>query len=148
MLLTHSWLCLRHWHGQRASPWRLLRLGDQDLQESDNVTIAIGFANTNRRCLPPGLTQQLRDYILRLAPLVTWNVADVGWRHGRNRRRSQVGGHRSGLHSRPGSSITSRRSSTTLFWPSSVAPIETEGHPSSEVCIAITKEASSSIRSF
>lgn len=87
----------------RAWPWRLLALADTRLSYADRLAVADAFVRMRACCVPPGLARNVlamnptADALLEppwigrwhmFAKLVTLNVADVEWRHGRNRNKA------------------------------------------------------------
>ena len=93
----------RHVVPLRQYPWRLVRLADDRIPFEERLREAQEFIDTPRCCIPPGmargvhsgsasaaemLSPEMQRIWLAFGRLVTWQTADIEWRHGRNRARS------------------------------------------------------------
>ena len=108
-LLASCWVYRRHWCRWSEFPWLLAGLADRRRPLPARRDIAGDFLRAAPCCLRAGMARRLR---LRDPPLtvdeltspewvevwyyfgilVTMQVADIEWRHGRNRRRNQKDG--------------------------------------------------------
>ncbi|CAK0896531.1 unnamed protein product [Prorocentrum cordatum] len=113
-LLTACWLYRRHLLKYDRYPWLLATLADTRRPEAEREAVASRFLNTQSCCLREGMARKLKAHLEQgsatardmlqgtwmhiwfyFAVLVTMQVADIEWRHGRNRSRSNKHGQTS-----------------------------------------------------
>ena len=89
-------------------PWPLMALADAQLPNHERQDLVASFFATNVCCVPPGLARRMREGSEQellgprwrhvwhwIATVMSFNAADVEWRHGRNRARSHAHGQSS-----------------------------------------------------
>jgi hypothetical protein len=98
----------RHAATFKRMTWRLVQLCDPRVAESDKDRLAQEWDASHACCLAPGFARELkkmqvtgeemrtsfvwRHFLLQFGRLVSQQVCDIEWRHGRNRRRSHQSG--------------------------------------------------------
>jgi hypothetical protein len=98
----------RHAVTFKRMTWRLVQLCDPRVAESDKDRLAREWDASHACCLAPGFARELkkmqvtgeemrtssvwRHFLLQFGRLVSQQVCDIEWRHGRNRRRSHQSG--------------------------------------------------------
>jgi hypothetical protein len=108
VLLTSAAIFRRHAHCLRQFPWLFVSLVDDRLAPQEKEHIAAAFDDLHPCCLPSGFARKLKETGVTSAQLMarsdvqelfTWfsrlvrmQIADVEWRHHRNRARSHSHG--------------------------------------------------------
>ena len=115
LLFVAAQLHKRHCQYYTAWPWRLYVLADHRVERGLYLQVADEFMRASPCCLPEGLARRLQallkalgycadqsnqllndrpfiEFLLHLARLATCTIADVEWRHGRNRKKTQEHG--------------------------------------------------------
>ena len=94
-------------------PWRLLVLADNRISVEERAQVATSFVRCSSCCLPEGIARQLHNklrmkgrltaqfllkdreilfFIYSVARLTSFTIADVEWRHGRQRSQCHADG--------------------------------------------------------
>ena len=112
ILHAACWLHRRFTCRMREFPWKLVSLSDHRVPQAERAALANSFMTANPCCLHPGFARRLQSRVTEadlqsppwshiwvlFARLLTLQCADVEWRHGRNRSRSQAYGQSAFTH--------------------------------------------------
>ena len=108
LFVVYAGMYRRHALTFKSLTWRLLQLSDPRLSDAEKEVIVGQFNGASPCCLAPGFPRQIKtqgisgnellssplwqSFLLQFSRIISQQVCDLEWRHGRNRGRSNCHG--------------------------------------------------------